>query len=632
MLLKHLWAKYGKPIKIFLVTLTIFFAALFIFKDSIFHWSINIIRAKIENKTNAHIRLFNPVLHGINSVQIDSLEIVYPEKNLKLNLYQWESQHSFLNPLKLKRLKIDSVAFHSDTVENNNLTVSKADSAKKGSLFQRLPEWLEILPDNIYIGSVKFNTNRPLNLSLNMYDLKKADNFYSARLQSSNYEVSLEGNLWRKFKGIQLDFLLKDAQQYRPLKMPLFEDLILVFDSIKSQIHLGMSNDDYIDIKFDAYKTNLYHHKIADDTVRFNHVHMKLKMKKDKNTLYTTQHHVINFDNLFMNLFLNLDFSEKSIEFILEYPNKDAKTFFASLNPQLFPNLHKFDVQGNLYMKMALGYNQKFPDSSYVDFQFSPKNFKILNDGGLNISKVNQGFMHRVKNERDSLSFWVGPENPDFTPLSKITPFLIYAVLTSEDAAFFRHKGILPSALTSSLRDNLKKGRFARGGSTISMQLVKNLFLHRKKTISRKMEELILTSIIEQMHLISKERMLEIYFNIIEWGPGIYGINQAGRFYFDKQPNELDLNEAIFLAMIIPAPSKFYYFLDSKGQVKASCENYFKIVAGHMLKRNQIDTVVYQTVAPSSLVFSSQVKKMLNVAYPSADTLQEPIILFDSEE
>lgn len=146
------------------------------------------------------------------------------------------------------------------------------------------------------------------------------------------------------------------------------------------------------------------------------------------------------------------------------------------------------------------------------------------------------------------------------------------------------------------------------------------------------MEELILTSIIEQMHLISKERMLEIYFNIIEWGPGIYGINQAGRFYFDKQPNELDLNEAIFLAMIIPAPSKFYYFLDPKGQVKASCENYFKIVAGHMLKRNQIDTVVYQTVAPSSLVFSSQVKKMLNVAYPSADTLQDPIILFDSEE
>jgi len=102
---------------------------------------------------------------------------------------------------------------------------------------------------------------------------------------------------------------------------------------------------------------------------------------------------------------------------------------------------------------------------------------------------------------------------------------------------------------------NIKERRFARGGSTITMQLVKNVFLNRNKTIARKMEEILLVWLIENQQLCSKERMFEVYLNIIELGPHIYGANEAAHFYFNKDASKLTLPESIFIASIIPRPN-----------------------------------------------------------------------------
>src|SRR6185295_15378504 len=106
---------------------------------------------------------------------------------------------------------------------------------------------------------------------------------------------------------------------------------------------------------------------------------------------------------------------------------------------------------------------------------------------------------------------------------------------------------------------NYKAGKFVRGGSTISMQLVKNVFLTRNKTIARKIEEALIVWLIENNRLSSKERMYEVYLNLIEWGPNVYGIGEASRFYFYKSPADLSLAESIFLAMIVPRPKGFKY-------------------------------------------------------------------------
>lgn len=139
-----------------------------------------------------------------------------------------------------------------------------------------------------------------------------------------------------------------------------------------------------------------------------------------------------------------------------------------------------------------------------------------------------------------------------------------YAVLTSEDPSFFYHRGFIPDAFKESMIENIKAKRFVRGGSTISMQLVKNVFLSREKTISRKLQEMLIVWLIENKGLVSKERMFEIYLNAIEWGHGIYGIKEASQFYFSKLPSQLNLAESIFLASIIPDPNTIVIHLMNK--------------------------------------------------------------------
>ena len=102
------------------------------------------------------------------------------------------------------------------------------------------------------------------------------------------------------------------------------------------------------------------------------------------------------------------------------------------------------------------------------------------------------------------------------------------------------------------------------------MQLVKNLFLERQKTIARKLEEMIITWLIEENRLVSKERMFEIYLNIIEWGPQVYGAQEEARFYFDKDVADLTLAEAIFMAGIIPQPKRFMVSFDAEQRPPSS--------------------------------------------------------------
>ncbi len=148
-----------------------------------------------------------------------------------------------------------------------------------------------------------------------------------------------------------------------------------------------------------------------------------------------------------------------------------------------------------------------------------------------------------------------GPGTPDWTPLEEISPYMQTAVLTTEDGAFPKHHGYNHAAIRASIIANLKARRFVRGASTITMQLAKNLFLSREKTLSRKLEELILTDYLEQAF--SKDEMMELYLNVIEFGPSVYGITAAADYYFGRTPAELDLAECLFWSSLLPAPLRY---------------------------------------------------------------------------
>lgn len=151
--------------------------------------------------------------------------------------------------------------------------------------------------------------------------------------------------------------------------------------------------------------------------------------------------------------------------------------------------------------------------------------------------------------------FTVGPANPYWTPSSETPRYLKDAVLAGEDLSFYGHKGIDWFEVKESLKKNFKTRRFARGASTITQQLAKNLFLSREKTLVRKFREILLAWKLEKA--LKKDRILELYLNIVELGDSIYGIRKGSRFHFNKEPADLSLREATILAAMLPGPKVY---------------------------------------------------------------------------
>ena len=139
--------------------------------------------------------------------------------------------------------------------------------------------------------------------------------------------------------------------------------------------------------------------------------------------------------------------------------------------------------------------------------------------------------------------------------LNQISPVAVAAIVMSEDSAFYQHDGIDVDQLKDAIREDLKKGKFKRGGSTITMQVVKNVFLTSEKTFYRKGKEILLA--MELNDRVPKKRVLEAYLNIAEWGEGTFGIQSASLLYFKKPASALTAKEGAFLAMLLPSPKRY---------------------------------------------------------------------------
>jgi monofunctional glycosyltransferase len=140
----------------------------------------------------------------------------------------------------------------------------------------------------------------------------------------------------------------------------------------------------------------------------------------------------------------------------------------------------------------------------------------------------------------------------EFVPLERISPNLQHAVVAAEDGRFRQHRGFDWIEMQKVLEQDLKRRKLGRGGSTITQQLVKNLFLSTERSLIRKAAEFALVPAVER--LLTKDRILELYLNVIEWGPGIYGVQAASEVYYHEPAAEMSREEAARLAAIIPAP------------------------------------------------------------------------------
>ena len=197
------------------------------------------------------------------------------------------------------------------------------------------------------------------------------------------------------------------------------------------------------------------------------------------------------------------------------------------------------------------------------------------------------------------VSIETGPGTPNWTPYAGITPNMETAVLITEDGRFFRHDGFDREAIENSIKMNVKAGRFVRGASTISMQLAKNLYLSFDKTLSRKLQEAVLTTLLEQE--LSKEEMMELYLNVIEYGPGIYGITAAAEHYFKTTPAALSLGQALYLASILPSPTQHHF--TEAGPVSDGWKRYLQRLMGIAVKIGRISEAEYEAALEDEIQF-----------------------------
>ncbi len=302
----------------------------------------------------------------------------------------------------------------------------------------------------------------------------------------------------------------------------------------------------------------------------------------------------------------------KQIEVKINEPNINAEEFFAALPEGLFPNTFNIKAKGKLSYQFYFWLNFNQIDSLKLFSELRPINFRIVSFGKLNLSKIDSDFIHTVYEYGEPVeTIHISRSNPNYIPLDQISPYLRNALLCTEDGGFYWHRGFLLDAFREAMIENIKKKRFARGGSTITMQLVKNLYLNRYKVISRKLEEMLIVWLIENMRLASKDRLFELYLNIIEFGPGIYGISKATHFYFNKKPHELNLPEAIFLASIVPKPKHFVSSFDSTGILKPSVQDFMKFVAKKMLDKQMIREDEWQQFTPN-IILTGPAKEYIN--------------------
>ncbi len=192
-----------------------------------------------------------------------------------------------------------------------------------------------------------------------------------------------------------------------------------------------------------------------------------------------------------------------------------------------------------------------------------------------------------------------------YSPLSFFPQLLIYTFISTEDPGFIKHKGVNPAFVGLAVKENIDKKEISRGASTITMQVVRNLFLTHNRNILRKIEECILSLMLENWYKISKNEIIELYLNLIEFAPGVFGVKQAARHYFDKDPNELTVSEVIVMTYIIPRPIYFYdALLQQSDQLKRNLKHHIVYYSRNLLLNNFIDEEMYGVIS-YTIVFKS---------------------------
>lgn len=394
------------------------------------------------------------------------------------------------------------------------------------------------------------------------------------------------------------------------------------FDSLTCSLSQESSNGANTRLvgQSEVHGLQLYHKRISPEVINLNHGKLDFHLNIAPQAVELDSTSLIQFNALAFHPYLKAEWQQnkekkKTWHFTasVHKPWFESEELFSSLPKGLFENLEGIRTSGQIAYHFLLDVDFARLDSMKLESELKEKDFRILSYGKTDLRKMSGEFEYTAyENGQPVRIFPIGPSWEHFTPLDSISPLLQMSVMQSEDGAFFYHQGFLPDAMREALIYDLQVRRFARGGSTISMQLVKNVFLNRNKNIARKLEEALIVWLIETERLTSKARMYEVYLNIVEWGPMIYGIQEAADFYFDKRPSQLNIEECIFLASIIPKPKHFKSSFTEDGKLKENQDGYFRLLTERLVKKEMISEAEAAQVKIENLYLKGKAKDYFN--------------------
>lgn len=610
-----------------MVTFSVLFVAaavLFFYRARILKLVVREVITRVESKYPVRFTIQKADFNGVTTVRMEKVAVVPTGRDTLMHIRNIDAEISFRSILFLRPV------FNQLTIEHAYLTALKhrgqdnfsfllkkkpqapRDTTKSrnyGELLNRLIETaFENVPDEVHFRhfqAVYDSDNRKINIQMPELVIEDGNIATNLVVRTDSLVNRLRVNGF-----IDPDDYLISASLFTSdpggIRLPYVQEKFkakVAFDTL----HISLDNKRYkrdrLTIQGNArvHNLELNHPAVADEDVRVHNgsIDYTITLGENYYSLDSLSKVKVNKMVLYPQASL-VTKPSKQISLKVRSAETEANDFFNSLPEGMFESFEGIKTQGFLTYNLDFFVDMAQIDSLKLESELKSKYFSILKYGKTDFREINRPFAHTVYEYGKPLrTFVVGPENPNFTPFNQISSYLKHAILTSEDPQFFTHKGFHKGAFRHSMIANLKENRFVRGGSTVSMQLVKNVFLTRKKTIARKLEEMLIVWLIENNRVVSKQRMYEVYLNIIEWGPNVYGVKEAANFYFAKHPSQLNLAESLYLTSIIPKPKAYRYSFDAYGNLRSRPRYYFRLIAGIMHRKGLISSSDYYALYPA---------------------------------
>jgi len=301
---------------------------------------------------------------------------------------------------------------------------------------------------------------------------------------------------------------------------------------------------------------------------------------------FTLDSAVLGLEDVHVNLAGSIEATDDDVRVGLsvEVPKTSCQDMLTAAPAALLPQLEGLRLGGTFALHSRVALDTSDPKKTEVEWELDNRCKVLETPEDIDPKRFREPFQHYVvEPDGRATEFTTGPTTELWVPLSEINPAIETGLIVCEDSRFFKHNGFDNKAIRDSILSNLKKGHFVRGASTLSMQLAKNLYLGREKTLSRKLQEAAFTLLLEER--LSKEDILELYLNVVEFGPGVYGIRNGAQYYFNSHPGELSLAQAMFLASILPNPKAKRFAED--GSLKPRWAKHLKYLmrVAHKIKR-----------------------------------------------